>query len=117
MPRTALTKTLVPTEVGITAGTLMTYTAADVGNSNSVPLTGAEIVIAQNTDAAIHNVTISSVGDAKGRKGDITTDPVAANSSKVYCRHSVDGWRQTDGNLYLSADNALIKFCVLQLPF
>jgi len=118
MPRTTLTKTSVPTEVGIVAGTAVTWTAADVGNGNQFPLTGTEVVVAWNTDGAgAHNVTITSVGDAKGRKGDITTDSVPTNGFKVYCRHSVDAWRQTDGNLYLSADNALIKFAILQLPF
>src|SRR5260370_13973226 len=101
MARTPLTKTLVPTEVGIVAGTVVTFTVADVPNMHAVPLTGLEIVIALNTDAASHNVTIPSVGDAKGRKGDITLDAIAAGAYKVYCRHSVDGWRQTDGNLYL----------------
>src|SRR5260370_722044 len=109
MPRTALTKTLVPTEIGITAGTAMTFTAADVANLNSVPLTGLEIVIAYNADGVSHNVTISSAPDAKGRKSDITADPVAAGIYKVYCRHSIDGWRQPDGNLYLQADSALVK--------
>ena len=52
MAKTTLAKTAVPTEVAIAAGTLITYTAADVANGNQFPLTGSEIVIAQNTDAA-----------------------------------------------------------------
>lgn len=116
MARTALPKTPVPPDVGLTAGATIVFTAADVANLNSFPLTGSEVVIARNSDTAPHNVTISSAPDASGRKQDLALDPIPAAGFKVYARTPASGWRQSDGNFYLAADNALVLFAVLQLP-
>lgn len=116
MARTVLPKTLIPSDVGLTAGTTIVFTAADVPNLNSFPLTGSELIIARNSDTASHNVTVSSAPDASGRKQDIALDPIPAGGFKVYARTPAVGWRQSDGNLYLAADNALVLFAILQLP-
>jgi hypothetical protein len=120
MPRTAITKTLLPTSFAV-AGVTPAQTAADTVSNNSVVLTGNEIVIAVNTDTATHTVTISSTPDVEGRTGDITADvvPVAVgglSGFRVYQRFPLNGYLQADGNLYLTANSALIKFIVIQLP-
>jgi hypothetical protein len=120
MPRTVTAKTLLPTAYAV-AGVTPAQTAADTVNNNSIVLTGNEIVLAVNTDtAATHTVTITSAPDAEGRTGDITADvvPVAVaglSGFRVYQRFPLTGYLQTDGNLYLTANSALIKFIVIQL--
>lgn len=93
------------------------YTAADVANGNSFVSTGREIVLVQNTDSGGHHVSVVSVADAFGRTGDITAYAVAAGLFSVLPYLSgAAGWKQTDGTIHLSADDATVKFAVLRLP-
>jgi len=119
MARVVTAKTLLPTAYAV-AGVTPAQTAADVANFNSIVLTGNEVVIAVNTDTATHTVSITSAPDAEGRTGDITADvvPVAVgglSGFRIYQRFPLTGYLQTDGNLYLQANSALIKFIVIQL--
>lgn len=120
MPRTVLTKTLLPTGFAV-AGATPTVTTGDTVNNHSCVLTGNEIVVAMNTDTAgAHTVTVSSQPDQEGRTGDIAADSVPAcvgttPGFRVYQRFPLNGWLQADGNLYLATNSALIKFIVLQI--
>lgn len=119
MSQTALTVTPLvgpyPASLPVSAGALaVTMAAADATNGNSFPLTGAEILLIQNTDSSAHTVTISSVA-VNGRTGDITTYSVAANSIACFSfRGSMAGWQQTNGNVNMSVSSALIYFGVLK---
>jgi hypothetical protein len=113
MARTVISKTALPGPFA-QAGVVMAFTAADVANLNDCTLTGNEVLIAWNSDASGHNVTVTSVGDSEGRTGNVT-DPIAAGAYHVYQRFPLNGWLETDGNLYFQADNALVKFAILQL--
>lgn len=116
MARTALVKTVAKGN-DVSAGIKVTLAAADVANKNSFTLGSGDLVLAFNTDAALaHNVTITSVADAMGRVGDITAVAIAAGECFVFGPFKGPGWRQADGGLYLEADNATIKFGVVQLP-
>lgn len=115
MPRTTLPKTSSPSPDPV-AGVAVTLTAADVTNLNQFPWTGREVVVAQNTDTAAHTITITSVADERGRLGSISNEAIAAGVVRVYGPFSAQGWRQTDGNVYLQADSALVKFGVIVLP-
>lgn len=113
MPRTALTVTQMGGAYA-SAGVVATEQAADVGNGNYIPLTGGEVVVARNTNSGstAHTVTFTSVADSEGRTGDITGESIAAGAVHVFGPFQPNGWKQTDGRLYIDANHAEIKFSV-----
>ena len=120
MARTALT---VQTPKGPFPGTVAatdldyTYAAADVGNMNEFPHTGRELILVRNTDgAAPHNISLTSAPDPQKRSADITTYAVALNGFSVFWAGDIIGWRQTDGNFYLEADDVQIEFAIVKIP-
>lgn len=92
------------------------FTAADVANGNSSPMTGRELLIIQNTDAGAQTVTIVSAPDANGRSGDITTYSLPASTFAMLGPFTTSGWRQSSGKLFFNASNANVKFAVVALP-
>jgi len=119
MPRTALP---IITPPGTNPGTIaagaadFVWTAADVANKNQIPHTGKELILVNNTDAAAQTVTITSVSDDFNRTGDITAYSLDVGDYAVFGPFEIPGWRQTDGNLYLEAAAATVKFAVIRLP-
>jgi hypothetical protein len=99
-----------------TAGLAGSFAACDVSNKNAVILSGDnnDILVLYNSDASTHNVTINSISDTAGRKGDIT-ETITAGQLKIYGSFKLDGWKQVDGRLYFNADNALVKAQHIQL--
>ena len=109
-----------PLTLPISAGTqTLTPVAADVTNKAKFTVTGKEILVVINTDVAAHTVTINSVADARGRTGDITAYSIAAGSTvpKLFAFGPVllEGWKQTDGFVYLEADSALVFYGIIRL--
>lgn len=101
----------------VTAGSAdLTFTAADTVNNNAVKLTGREIVLVWNTGASPYTVTFTSVADSLGRTGDIAAYSVAASTISCFGVFTLPGWYQADGNLYVSASNVAVKFCVIKVP-
>lgn len=96
----------------------ITLTAADVANGNSFQCTGKEILIVQNSGASPYTVTVLSVADEKSRTGDHGPYTLAAGEFAVFTEGLTMGlgWRQTNGLVYLAANNAAVKFCVIRLP-
>jgi hypothetical protein len=103
------------------------FQAADVTNFNYALLAaGKTYLLAMNTDASAHTVTVSSVVDASNRKGDITayslpaitgTTPVIAQFGPFQSL----GWlTPTDGTspagLWFQASDATVKFAIVTLP-
>lgn len=115
MPRQTLTKTTSPGP-NPTAGVAVTMTAADTVNKEQFALTGREVLIIQNTGASAYTYTITSVADPYNRTGHITAQSIAAGAIHVIGPLGLEGWRQTDGNLYLEANNAAVKYGVITLP-
>lgn len=115
MARTALPITSLPANYAASPQALA-WTAADNVNGNSIVLTGREILLVQNTDAASQTVTINSAADAYGRTGDITAFAMAAGSFYAFQKFPTSGWEQTDGTLHLTASAATVKFVVLREP-
>lgn len=120
MPRTPLT---VQTPKGPFPGTVAatdldyTYTAADVANKNEFPFTGREIILVRNVDgAAPHNLALTSVPDPQKRSADITAYAIALDGFSVFWAGDIIGWRQTDGNFYLEADDVNIEFAIVKIP-
>lgn len=116
MARTDLTINSAPGSYP-TAGVVLTLDAADAVNLNSFSMTGRELLVAFNSDTAVHTVTISSVADEKNRTGDITAESIAAGAYAVYGPFkNKAGWAQATGKLFVAANDATVKFCVIRLP-
>lgn len=118
MARTAVPVTPAPSHVAFGALSAVTFTAADIVNLNQVTQTGSEVLLVRNADgAAPHNVSITSAPDVHGRTKDLLLQAIPANGVVVSPRFPVDAWRQSDGNLYFSADSIQIQFAVIKLLF
>lgn len=115
MARTALTVTqLKQNNYAVQAGDLLIPFASDVANGNKFLATGQEILIVQNTDSAAHTFTVVSIADHLGRTQDIATYSVAAGASAAIQLSTMEGWLQTDGNVYLNSVDATLKFAVVR---
>lgn len=77
--------------------------------------TGREVLLVRNGNAGAQTVSVSSVGDAKGRKADVTNFSFAAGEFGAI-HLPVAGWRQPDGQLYIAASATDVAFAVLRLP-
>jgi hypothetical protein len=101
----------------VNAGDLaFVFTAADVANGNAFPSPGKYLVIAQNADAAGQTITITSVKDGLGRAGDVTAYNLPTTTFAAFILETL-GWFQADGNFYVSASSANVKFAVIKLPY
>lgn len=114
MPRTTLSQTVLAEPESGTQHTAVTYTAADVSNGNRYTMNGNQILLARNSGASTRNITITS-GLLKGRSKTLASIPITAGQELAFPRHAIEGWKQTDGFFYVSADNAEVLFAVLNL--
>lgn len=100
-----------------TAGTAFTFTAADTTDQNRTVFTGKEILIAYNSGATPHTVTITSVANRFGRLGTIAAESIAAGAYRHFGPFTnAEGWKQSDGYLYYEANDPEVLFAVLKLP-
>ena len=99
----------------VSAGQLaLTFSAADNVNGNAFALTGHEILIVDNTDAAAQTITITSVPDQYNRSQDVTAYSLPAGTFAAFSfRGATSGWKQTDGTVHFTASAATIKFAVI----
>lgn len=117
MAKATLTKTALPgAYASVTVNSAdVTLTAADVANKNQFVASGRDLVVAFNSGAAPHTVTITSVADPRyGRTKDISAYSVGAGELAVF-ELKRPGYMQADGYIYLEADHAEIKFGVIPL--
>ena len=115
MARTTLAATDVPGKFA-TDGVAVTWAAADAANGNQFVCTGREVLLARNTDASAHTVTVTSTADSAGRTGDITADSIAADAMHVYQEFPTVGWMQSNGYIYVDCDDVTVELAVLRLP-
>ena len=113
MPRTTLTVTQAPGPYA-GAGAVVAMTAADVTNKNQFRASGRDLIIVQNTGTSARTVTITSEPDPYGRRGDIA-EQIQPGEIRVYGPLELEGWMQPDGNVYLEADSADVRFGVIRL--
>jgi hypothetical protein len=103
----------------------LTWTAADTVNGNYFILDkivnfgsagggGGDVLLVWNTDTSAHNLTLKSQPDQAGRSGDITTYSVGAGVVSAFDYSQLSGWADSSGFVYISADNATVKFAILQ---
>lgn len=114
MPRTALTPVSLPSAAANTvAPQVFTWASADVANGNQVALTGEEVLLVWNSDAASQTVTITSAR-LKGRLANAPAASLAAGAYAVWPQFPVAGWG-VSGQLQINASHANVKFAVLKL--
>ena len=94
----------------------LTMAAADVGNGNQFASSGRDLLVAYNSGGSPYYVTVSSVADPYGRTGDITQYDVGAGEYAVFGPFKRPGWIQTDGYVYVDAENAAVYLGVVALP-
>jgi hypothetical protein len=92
-----------------------TAAGADFADGAGFTLTGKEIVIVRNGNAAPQTVTVSSVKDPFNRTGDVTAYSIGIGEYCVLPQFQPVGWAQADGKLYLAASAADVEFLVLRL--
>jgi hypothetical protein len=92
------------------------WAAADVANKNQFTSSGRDLLLVNNTGASAYTVTITSIADALGRTGDISAYSLAAGDFAVFWVGAQAGWQQTDGKVYLEANNAAVKFAIVRIP-
>jgi hypothetical protein len=91
-----------------TAGAALTWTTGDSTNGHQVTAVGKLVILVRNDDTAGQAPTVLSVVDRFGRTGDLTTS-IAANAYRMFGVMETEGFRQTDGNIYIDvADNNLM---------
>jgi hypothetical protein len=99
----------------VTADSLdLSLQACDVGNGNQFVASGKDLLIVQNSGAAPYTFTVTSVADAQKRTGDVTTYSLAAGDVAVLLLQN-DGWRQSDGYIYIAGSNIAVKFALIAL--
>jgi hypothetical protein len=93
----------------------VTMAAADPTNGNMFRASGKDVVLAHNSGAAAHTVTITSAADPYGRTRDISAYSLGAGEIAVFGPFGTTGWMAPDGYIYLSADSAEVRFGVVGL--
>lgn len=94
----------------------ITFAAANVTSNNDYTMTGREIVIVRNDDAAAQVITFASIVDELNRTGDITSYSIGASEYAAFGPFPVRGWRQTDGKMYINPGDADLKIAIIQIP-
>ena len=90
-------------------------TAADASNKEQAAHSGKLLIIAHNTGAGAHTITITSVVDDLGRTGDISGYSLGAGEYAVFGPLELAGWVETDWKLHFEANHAEVKFGVVDL--
>lgn len=98
-----------------TAGVALTETAENTTDHSQFALTTNDIVVIHNTGGSSYTYTVTSIADPYGRTGNITTQSIAAGAIHLLGPLSLEGWRQTDGKLYLDASNVAVKFGIYRM--
>lgn len=98
----------------VQAGDLALVFASDPINGDQFAILGTEILLVQNTDVVAHTFTVNTTPDRIGRVADLQNYSVPAGKVVTLQFSILDGWVQTDGNVYLVANDATIKFCVVR---
>jgi hypothetical protein len=91
------------------------FIACDPVNGSTITMTGRDILVFWNTDQSNnHTITVNSVAIGH-RLGDLTK-LIGPNTHWVTQQFPLTGWMQSDGKLYLTADDASVKVAIIRLP-
>lgn len=112
----ALGSSSAPYATANAADLVMAAATGSSGSSgNMFVCSGKDILIAHNTGAGAHTITVSSVADPFGRTGDVAAYSLGAGEYAAFGPFDTTGWRQTDGYMYIEANHAEVKFGVIAL--
>lgn len=116
MARTSITPINAP---GAYAGAFSTLPFTDLGttgtNGHQFTVTGAEVILVRNISGSGVAVQIFSVDDNLGRQENVLAT-IAANGFAILGPMKLEGWRQTDGNIYLDSTSTAIKAAIIKVP-
>ena len=118
MARTTLTKTTALGQFGTYSANAadLTMTAGDASNLNQFVASGNDLVIVRNSGAGARTLTITSVADAQGRTGDITTYSIGAGEYAIFGPfNTTQGFRQSNGYIYLTPEHAELLIGIVAL--
>ena len=91
------------------------FTAMDSANGNCIVMNGPLLLLFTDSGSNTMTITSTAVGDNLGRAVDITTYAVGSGLfSAIYVRP--EGFRQTNGYLYLTASSASVKVAAFACP-
>lgn len=95
-----------------------TFAAADATNKEQFTASSSDLIIAFNSGVSTRTVTITSAADPQGRTGDISAYSLGAGEYAVFGPFNgyVQGWRQSDGKMYIEASHADVKWAIIALP-
>ena len=104
--------------LGAYAGAMSTFAFTDLGTTSTdghqFKVTGAELLLIRNISGGAQNINIDSVDDDLGRSEDIV-DSIPANGFAVIGPMKLEGWKQTDGNIYLDSTSTALKAAVVKV--
>jgi hypothetical protein len=92
-----------------------TMSAMDASNGNCIIMNGPLLLLFTDSGSNTMTISATNVGDNLNRSVDITTYAVGSGLfSAIYVRP--EGFRQTNGYLYLTASNAAVKVAAFACP-
>lgn len=95
----------------------LAFVAGDVANGNDFVTTGREIVLVWNTSAdTAYDFTVTPAADRFGRVGTSIVHEVDFAAVSMFGPFPLEGWRQTDGKIWLAVENAALTIAVVRLP-
>lgn len=114
MPRTAIPITQVQGGADPAFITATTVTADDTNEHDWLMVDG-DILLAFNTGAGAHNVTLVGTADYQGRVAN-SSQAVGAGALAVFGPLKSSGWKQTDGKVHVDTDDAVseTEFAVIR---
>lgn len=112
MPRTVINRFQLNRDPR--SGTAVSWQPADVANGNAFRVTGREVLLVYNSGDTAANLTIASIQDPYRRERDIS-ESIPANAYYLYGPFSLEAWRQSDGNVYVNATSANVRFLLISL--
>ena len=95
----------------------MAATTGAAGDSgNKFVSSGKDLVYVKNTQAGTQTITFTSVDDPYGRAEDITAYELLTGEYARFGVFLVEGWRQTDGNIYFETSHVDVLVAVFPVP-
>lgn len=115
MPRTTISPEVIPTNTPLTEEVVV-WVAADASNGNQFAHTGRETLLVWNSGAGARTFTPTSVA-VNGRQDpkNGVAQSIGAGLLRVY-NFRGEGWKQSDGYVYIDAEHAEVKYIVFQHP-
>lgn len=110
MARVDITKTVLPGPYPA-AGVELVMTAADTSNKNQFVMSGADLMVIRNADAAAKTYKIEGAENLYNRTADLSGS-IGAGEMVAFFFNALEPFRQPDGQAYCEGNHTNIKFGV-----